>query len=776
MAEKSQVQFQTDKTARLWEKIGKIAIYLLVFLLPIFFLPWTTNFLDFNKQALLIFLVFISFFSWFLKSLKEGKISLNLSIFNLAVLALFLVLGISTIFSFYQYGSFWGWPLTISSAFLTIFCFLLLYFLIVNTFQKTEIFGLFLTLAFSGFLVAIIGGLQLFNKFLFPFDFAKVSSFNTIGTVNSLGIFAALLLPLIISLFLISKRLIKVVLIIFGLANFVLIFLINFWVAWIILLIGMAVILIFLISRREIFSTSWLTLPMFLLIISLFFGVFQIVIPGLPVTPLEIAPSQRTSFDIARESLMERVPLSLLFGSGPSTFIYNYSKFKPEEINQTVFWAVRFGSGASEILDKITTTGILGFLSFLAIIVLFFWLSLKALIRDVKITKSDTLWLLGVGLFSSWLATTTSFFFYPTNLSLNFLFWIFTASFLVFSQGQKVKSWELKTGSLANIGFSFLFILILILGIGIFFLAGQRYLAQIKHLEGLRAFQRGDNQPALNYLLGAIAQTGGSQDDYWRDLSQVYLFRINEELLRRDVPPEELERVIPLLVSDAINSAKQATDVAPKNVANWSVRGFVYRSVINLIGGAEDWAIKSYQEAIRLEPTNPYLYTELGQVYLAKEEREKAREKFQKALDLKSDYASAHFQMATLSVLEGKTAEAIERMEMAKQLSPFDVGVAFHLGVLYYNNREFDKARVEFERAISLDPNYSNARYFLGLIYDREGKKSEAIFQFEKIAQLNPENEEVRRILANLRASQPALEGIIPGQPPIEERPAEKLQ
>jgi len=115
-------------------------------------------------------------------------------------------------------------------------------------------------------------------------------------------------------------------------------------------------------------------------------------------------------------------------------------------------------------------------------------------------------------------------------------------------------------------------------------------------------------------------------------------------------------------------------------------------------------------------------------------------------------------------------------MENAKRDSPSDVGVAFQLGLLYYNDKQYDKAQAEFERAIGLNENYSNARYFLGLIYDQAGKKDEAISQFEKIAKLNPDNEEVKKILANLKGGKTALEGITPAQPPIEEKPAEVLK
>ncbi len=759
------------KTPKILERTSKISLYLLVFLLPLFFLPWTANVLDFNKQALLIFLVFISLFSWLLKCLIEGKINLNFNLLNLPIIIFLVIIAIATGFSSYQYASFWGWPLNVASGFLTILGFVLLYFLIVNIFEKKEIFLILFILIVSSFLAVLFGQLQIFGKFILPFDFSKFASFNTIGTVNSLGIFGAILLPLIISLIFISKRLIKFWLMIFGLVMLFLLFIVNFWLAWIVLLIGTALILIFGISRREIFSASWLGLPMLLLIIALFFGFLKISLPGLPATPWEVSPSQRLTFDITIQTLKES-PAPLFLGSGPGTFSYDYSKFKSADINQTAFWAVRFSSGASEILDKLATTGILGLISFLAILGLFFWLGFKGLIKR---DKGDSYWVLGLGIFSSWLATTASLFFYPANLSLGFLFWIFTAGFIALGD-HRVKSWTLELSSIKAIGASFVFIFILILGIGLFFLGGQKYIAEIKYLQGIKAVQRGDNQLAIDYLLRAISYTGEKQDNYWRDISQIFLFRINEEIQRRDISQEEILSLITPLIGNAVNSAKAATDISSKNVANWAVRGFVYQNLINLIGGAEEWAIKSYEEAGKLEPTNPYIYTEIGRVYLAKDELNKAQEQFQKAKELKSDYAPAHFQIAMIDIREGRTKEAIDKLEATKQVTSFDQGLAFQLGVIYYQDNQFDKAQVEFERAVSLDPNYSNARYFLGLIYDKEGKKNLALEQFERIAQLNPENEEVKKILANLKGDKPALEGITPAQPPIEEKPPERLE
>lgn len=275
-----------------------------------------------------------------------------------------------------------------------------------------------------------------------------------------------------------------------------------------------------------------------------------------------------------------------------------------------------------------------------------------------------------------------------------------------------------------------------------------------------------------------------SLDSYQRDLSQLYLVRLNEVLAREDLAPE----AIGSLINDMLDSSRKATELSSQNVGNWNVRAFIYQNLIGLVKGAEDWAIQNFEKAADLEPKNPYIFTEMGKVYLSKadisaqleneeemtENLAQAQENFQKALGLKSDYAPAHFQIAMIYIRQGKTKEAIEKLEATKLVTPFDIGLAFQLGLLYYNDNQLNKALTEFERAVSIDENYSNARYFLGLIYDRQENKDKAIEQFGRIEELNPDNLEVKMILANLREGLPALEGIQLLELPIEERPPER--
>ncbi|MBU4351145.1 tetratricopeptide repeat protein [Candidatus Parcubacteria bacterium] len=798
----------TSTQTRSWQKLSRTGIFLLVFLLPLFFLPSTSNVLDFNKQILLTVLVLVSLFAWLLKSLIEEKISLDLSWFSLPAFVFVLIIGLSTLGSAYQYASFWGWPLVISSSFLTTLALVLFYFLVSNLFKKPEdIFGLILVLAVSGLLVSMIALPHLLGKFPFPFDFSKSTSFNTIGSVNSLAIFLATVLPLAASVIFVSKsKLVKGLVWLFIALSLLVLLAVNFQTAWLVLLISSSVILIFGISRREVFSLSWLFLPMLFLAMALFALVMRTAVFPTIDLPAEVSPSLGASFNIAWQTLKSfRSPLSWLVGSGPGTFIYDYSMYKPIEINQTAFWGTRFGSGSSEMTDRLATTGIFGFLSFIGVILVSAWVGFKAVIsREAK--KESLTWVMTIGVFASFVGAVVSLLFYPSNLSLMFLFWLLVA--LIFSlAGSKTKTFNFQalaepvegavqvkksklSASWITVVVSFAFITVLIISMVVFFSQGQRFFAETNYLNALVEVQKGNNDAAINYLSKAVRLTNGKQDNYWRDLSQVYLFRINDELQKQNLTQEQMSQNVGNLISLLVEAAKSSTDSATKNVANWTVRGYVYNNIMSLIQGSDEWAIKAYEEAAKLDPTNPFIYTAIGQVYgtradnLAQDKEKgaekqealnKARQNFEKALQLKSDYAQARFQLAMIDIRENKISDAITKLEETKVLAPFDTGLGFQLGLIYQADNQINKAQAEFERVVVLDPNYANARYFLGLIYDNKKETQKAIEQFEKIAELNQDNTLIRGIIENLKAGKPALEGLTEPEPPIQETPEEQL-
>jgi len=118
----------------------------------------------------------------------------------------------------------------------------------------------------------------------------------------------------------------------------------------------------------------------------------------------------------------------------------------------------------------------------------------------------------------------------------------------------------------------------------------------------------------ISYLVKA-AQLNPLMDNYWRDLSQLYLAQANLVAQDQTISLEEKRNRINLMVGLGGEAINRATNLAPMNVANWNVRGFFYQNLIG-IEGAENQALASYRRAIQLEPSSPFSYGEMGRVYI----------------------------------------------------------------------------------------------------------------------------------------------------------------
>ena len=813
-------EYGMKKNIVILNKIIKWCIYILVALIPLWFLPFTGNVLDLNKQVLMIGLLTIALIAWLGKLLTQEKVEWHKGLIVLFFLAFVVVYGVATAFSIRPYDSLMGFDTHLSRALINVIYFFVFFILLVNYREEKEsqsatgqpvakkhieILKLLTIFLISSAIVGVIGLLQILGKFVLPWDFTKAASFNTIGTVTSLGIFLAALLPLILSLLFgrfsargQSALGWKIFLIVLGAVALITILLLNFRTLWIITAVGMIMIVGFWLSKRHVLPAQTLGLLAIPVIILAFCLIFLLFKPGALFNlnlPIELGLSYKGGWSIVKE-VIQRSPV---LGSGPETFVYNYSLYKPESINQTIFWNLRFTNAPAEILSLFSELGILGILSFLVVIVVFLFKVIKGLISSERGLN----WLteIKIGLFSSWLALMVGWFLYPQNITLMFVFWLFFTFLIIISSDKKdIKIINYRTsGKIASM-VSFGFIILMIAIIGLLYLEGSKFIAEAKYKIGIESIREGELDLGINKVIQATV-INPYEDKFYRDLVQLILIQINQNLNNPDLDPQEQARRVQIGISNAINSAVRATTLNSKDVTNWIIRGSVYRNLMTLVNGAGAWAVESYREALTLEPSNPFIYLEIARTYVsgadllapqAQENEElrkqmaeyldKAVEAYNNAIELKPNYSPAHFEIALVYGRQGKTNEAIAKMEISRRLVPRNIGIAFQLAVLYYRTSQFDKAKLEFTRVVVLDPDFSNARYFLGLLLDREGNKAAAIEQFEKIAELNPDNDLVKQILNNLRTGRPALGSPELGPPeqpeeiPLEEKQPEELR
>lgn len=680
------------------KQIPRAAVYVALFLIPLFTLPFTSNTLDFQKQFLLFLATSIGLVFWAWDAVNEKKLQVNLNPLHLFVAAFATIVFVSSIFSLYRYGSLWGWPLPVAESAITLLSLVFLYFLIVNNFKKNELHKPIAALSVSATIAAVYAIIQSFGEaigfYLLPFlSYTKTPSFNTIGTTNSLSIFAAIVLATIFPLAFISRskysRLLKwcAGIIFFALVFFNGILTVYFpskatvsgydlsVVPWIVLAVSALAVFIFSISDQKFLhkNANAKNASFVLLLVTLLFLVFNISaknVVGRMYADMsnalgiraatEASLSQSASADIAVSTLKQSAQ-NFFLGSGPGTFNYDYIKFKPEKINQdNMGWQLTFFSAVSEFINRVATTGLLGIIALLLIIVAWTIEGFRML------TDEETEVGLPLAIFAGWLGVVVAMFYYPFNVSLAMLFWFFLGAIVVMDE-KKMFSLPLRSVRM-NYAVSLSFVALVALEMGLLVWTSKHYYAEVQYLGAVTALQNQDTAAAIAKMEAAADATDRLQDNYLVGLAQIYLAQAETEASKSGKENNNdnqaaINAALPYL-EGAVKTAMQSTEAAnPNSSTNWAARGYIYRRLIGVSEGFDTWALDMYNKALQLEPSNPALWNEIGQVYVMKNDLDKAKESFKKATDLRDQYIDPHYYLALINDRQGDKQSAIAELQ-----------------------------------------------------------------------------------------------------------------
>jgi len=787
-------------------KIIKFSLYLLVFLIPVFFLPISFEGYGFNKQYLLFFLVSLAFISWLAKMvICDKEIKFRRTPLDIPILAFLFISVLSTVFSIDKTSSLFGFYGRFSDNLIGILSLGILYFLITNntrintdkkqmntdtriresveiSYKSVSISGIVKVFLWSVFFVilfsyfSIFGVWQLLNQYLSkliagfqlpPMMLSRI--FNPIGgSLEALAMFLAVVTVLLVGLLLQAKsekRKTKNFLLgLLLLGSIVLLMMIDFTAAWVVLGLTLLLFLAFAFWSR-IFRerVNILLIPIILIIISIAFLFVQVINYRLEVKgfnvfnpPKEILLDQGTTWKVTFGAIKSYPVL----GSGLGTFSQDFAKFKPKEFNQTNLWQIRFDKGGSQVAETISTMGVLGFLSWLVIIGLFLiisWFSLQAKIARRKTQSGEEKLPINnfqLTLFFTFLALFLSQFVYYQNTVLSFTSWLIIGlSVVSWQKPQTIASGELRGKPISEKKISFkdfpemslVFNIVLI--VILLVILGSWFFAG--------RFYLADTKYKEGVLLGKVGELekavnlNKSRATYRIALSRAYFVEASQELQKS--PEEQNASRIQINFAKAIDEARKVSQISPNWVVTFENLGMVYRDIRGFAQGASQWAVNSFSKANQLEPTNPVFPTEIGKLLRDDKKIEEAKKEFERALELKSDYLDAKIQLALIFETQGNFSEAISKLKEIVEQNPLNIEAIFQLGRVYYNNDQIDEAISQFQLALSIFPNHSNSLYALGLAYQKKGEKSKALEMFGKVLELNPGNSDVIQKIAELK-------------------------
>lgn len=747
--------------------LEKASIFLLLagaFLLPNFFIPGGAISVDFGKTSFLVIFVALSFILWLAGNIRRGEISIPSNPIIISIFAILAFSVASALVSPSVKTSFWGAGFEGGTA-LVIISLCVLAFLFSSLFKDRERIILFYSLlAVSSLSVFIF---QLFNIFVTPesalFGLFGGKTANLLGKWNDLSVLAGLeaVLSLLIIEFFALKKIFRVGVYLIFFLSVLFLAVTNFYLSWV--LFGLFALFIFVYSFS--FDNAFLPGPerfqagrriswpaLFALVISIIFLLPQsflgnFLAKNLGIYSVEVRPSWEATTDIALATMKE----NLLLGAGPNRFQNQWLMFKPEVVNNTPFWNTAFDSGSGIVPSAAVTTGLLGILSWAALLIFLLYYGLKTILRPLKDKLSNFLGLISFSGAAYFLASAVFYSPGVVNLGLGFaMVGIFVATL-----ANNTHSGELKIFFSKSPWISFISVLIsLILVVAsIYAIYGVSARSAAAYRLGQIILPLNTPEAINNAETNAIKAIGLYESDYfYRALSDINLAKISFVGRNAKNLSESDAASLQLVLKIAIETAQKAVSFDSTKAENWISLSRIYADLVPLkVPGAYESAVASYNKALSLSPKDPSIYFALGATEAAKGDLAASKSYFIRSLELKNNYTDAAIAIARLSAEEGKTDEAISFLSKYASSNQNDSVVFYQIGAMEYSTADYQSAILALERAIFLNPVYADAKFFLGLSYNKLGRIQEAISQFEDVASLNPNNQEVKNIINSLK-------------------------
>lgn len=190
----------------------------------------------------------------------------------------------------------------------------------------------------------------------------------------------------------------------------------------------------------------------------------------------------------------------------------------------------------------------------------------------------------------------------------------------------------------------------------------------------------------------------------------------------------------------AINHFQQAIEIDPNYAAAHAGLAEIY-DVVGLYGMLPP--IEAYEKAKAAAKTASTLDNRIAEAHAALGfailrydwDWKGAEAEHRRALELNSNYATAHLWYGLYLAAMGRFDEALAEMKQARLLDPLALVTNTHLGWILYLSRRYDQAVEQLTKTLEMEPNFPLARFFLGFAYGQQGRYDDAIAEFEKASE-----------------------------------------
>ena len=143
----------------------------------------------------------------------------------------------------------------------------------------------------------------------------------------------------------------------------------------------------------------------------------------------------------------------------------------------------------------------------------------------------------------------------------------------------------------------------------------------------------------------------------------------------------------------------------------------------------------------KTSPSSPNTHNNLGDVYGRWGDKKRSMEEFQKAIQIKPNYADAYHNLANVYLETGNQEKAIENYQLAISFNPHLWQSYQNIAAIYFQQARYDLALDYIQKALYINPKNLMLQSNLGLIYLTTGDKEKAKQAFTQILSVDPQNQ-----------------------------------
>ena len=130
----------------------------------------------------------------------------------------------------------------------------------------------------------------------------------------------------------------------------------------------------------------------------------------------------------------------------------------------------------------------------------------------------------------------------------------------------------------------------------------------------------------------------------------------------------------------------------------------------------------------------------MGERYLNERNYDRALAEYNRAINLKSDYAEAFFSRGRTYQIKGDLSRALEDYNRTINLKKDSAAAFNYRGFIYAQRGDHTRALSDYNQAIALQRDYPDALYNRGYSYRLMGQYDRAIEDFNRLIQIEPNN------------------------------------